>query len=251
MSLTTLGPAGGLGGHEFENYTVPSGYRIKEVHIFASSVVNAIQFATINGDHSTNYLPKIGGLGGEHFVFALDKDEYITGVSGRCGWYIDHLRIHTNRRVSPAYGGHGGEQDFYLSAPAGMQVIGLFGRADWFLDAVGLMADELPTAKAAPAKKAAPANKTPVQSGKASSKDLQKVEGIGPKISELLIAGGVPDLAALSQTPVSRLEEILSAAGKRYRLADPTTWPEQAALGAADDWDGLAALQDELKGGRR
>jgi hypothetical protein len=46
------------------------------------------------------------------------------------------------------------------------------------------------------------------------------------------------------------LREILAGAGRRFRLADPTTWPEQAALGAKGLWDDLAALQTRLKGGR-
>ena len=34
-------------------------------------------------------------------------------------------------------------------------------------------------------------------------------------------------------------------------MIDPSTWPEQASLAAAGEWDALQALQDELKGGRR
>jgi hypothetical protein len=36
----------------------------------------------------------------------------------------------------------------------------------------------------------------------------------------------------------------------RLRLANPTTWPDQAGLAAAGEWDRLKALQDGLKGGR-
>ena len=34
-------------------------------------------------------------------------------------------------------------------------------------------------------------------------------------------------------------------------MLDADTWPEQAKLAAAGDWDGLKKLQDELKGGKR
>ncbi|MBK9734764.1 MAG: hypothetical protein IPO92_07290 [Saprospiraceae bacterium] len=30
---------------------------------------------------------------------------------------------------------------------------------------------------------------------------------------------------SLAETPVSRIQEILTAAGSRYQLADPGTWP--------------------------
>jgi hypothetical protein len=35
------------------------------------------------------------------------------------------------------------------------------------------------------------------------------------------------------------------------RLADPTTWPEQAGIAAKGDWEALEQLQAMLKGGRR
>ena len=80
--------------------------------------------------------------------------------------------------------------------------------------------------------------------------DLTKVEGIGPKISEHLQNAGIKTFAALSAASFEQLRGILDNAGKRYRVHDPTTWPHQAALAAAEKWDELAQLQDELSGGR-
>jgi hypothetical protein len=48
---------------------------------------------------------------------------------------------------------------------------------------------------------------------------------------------------------VDRLRGILRESG--LRLADPGTWPEQAQLAAAGEWDAFQVLQQELKGGRR
>jgi hypothetical protein len=79
--------------------------------------------------------------------------------------------------------------------------------------------------------------------------DLTRIEGIGPKISRLLQAAGITNFAQLAATDVSRLEQIVREAG--ITIADPSTWPEQASLAAAGEWDVLEALQDELKGGRR
>ena len=79
--------------------------------------------------------------------------------------------------------------------------------------------------------------------------DLKVVEGIGPKIEGLLKADGINTWSDLAATDVDRLRSILEAAGSRYKLAEPRTWPQQASLAAAGDWSALKALQDDLKGG--
>lgn len=80
---------------------------------------------------------------------------------------------------------------------------------------------------------------------------LTRIEGIGPKISEVLQSAGITTFAQLAATEVNRIQEILEASDLNLRLADPTTWPEQAQLAAQGDWEALEKLQDELKGGRR
>jgi chromosome segregation ATPase len=81
--------------------------------------------------------------------------------------------------------------------------------------------------------------------------DLKIVEGIGPKIEKLLKDAGIPDLPALAATTEARLREILlETGGERYRIHDPSTWPEQARLAANGAWDALKEYQDYLSGGR-
>jgi predicted flap endonuclease-1-like 5' DNA nuclease len=80
--------------------------------------------------------------------------------------------------------------------------------------------------------------------------DLKKIEGIGPKIAELLTNAGIDTFAALGSSDVEKIKEVLDAAGSRYRIADPTTWPQQAQLAAEGKWDELKELQDKLDGGR-
>jgi len=80
--------------------------------------------------------------------------------------------------------------------------------------------------------------------------DLKVVEGIGPKIAELINEGGVTTWAGLAETPIERLQEILDAAGERYRIHDPGTWPRQADLLASAKWAEFKQLTDELDGGR-
>jgi predicted flap endonuclease-1-like 5' DNA nuclease len=82
--------------------------------------------------------------------------------------------------------------------------------------------------------------------------DLKVIEGVGPKISQVLQEAGVSTFAQLAATDADELQAILSAADPRLgRLADPGTWPDQAALAAKGDWEALKDLQGELRGGRR
>ncbi|MBK9256263.1 MAG: hypothetical protein IPM42_12310 [Saprospiraceae bacterium] len=80
--------------------------------------------------------------------------------------------------------------------------------------------------------------------------DLKAVEGIGPKIEELLNNAGINTWRSLSETSIDRIQAVLTAAGPRYSLADPGTWPKQAALAADGKWDELSAYQDYLQGGK-
>ncbi|MEZ0542438.1 hypothetical protein [Fibrella arboris] len=62
------------------------------------------------------------------------------------------------------------------------------------------------------------------------------VEGIGPEVAALLIAGGIHTFKQLANTPVERIREILEAAGQRYRIHDATEWPDRASrLQATND----------------
>jgi predicted flap endonuclease-1-like 5' DNA nuclease len=80
--------------------------------------------------------------------------------------------------------------------------------------------------------------------------DLTRIEGIGPKIQELLFGAKIYTWAALSKTDVARLKEILDAAGERFQMHEPKTWPEQAQLAAEGRWDELDKLQELLRAGR-
>ena len=106
--------------------------------------------------------------------------------------------------------------------------------------------------KEAPVKAEAPAKKEPAKKAASKSKgdDLRKIEGIGPKIAELLGNSGIDSFASLAEAEVEKLKEVLAEAGSRYKMHDPTTWPEQAKLAASDEWDQLKELQDRLKGGK-
>ena len=80
--------------------------------------------------------------------------------------------------------------------------------------------------------------------------DLKVIEGIGPKIEEILKAAGINNWGELAATEPGRLKEILEDAGDSYRMHNPYTWPLQARLAAAGRWDEFDQYKEELKGGR-
>ena len=84
----------------------------------------------------------------------------------------------------------------------------------------------------------------------AAKDDLKKVEGIGPKIEELLNKAGVHTFSQLAATSPDAVKAILTEAGNRYKTHDPTTWPRQAGLAAEGKWEELEKWQDELDGGK-
>ena len=86
---------------------------------------------------------------------------------------------------------------------------------------------------------------------KAGADDLEVVEGIGPKIAELLHADNIHSFKELALTSVERLRGLLDAAGPRFKLANPGTWPEQAKLLAAGEYVAFEKLRDELMAGIR
>lgn len=79
--------------------------------------------------------------------------------------------------------------------------------------------------------------------------DLERIEGIGPKIARALNAAGITTFAQLAALEPARISEILRES--KIRLAFTETWPEQARLAAEGKWDELKALQAQLTAGRQ
>lgn len=80
--------------------------------------------------------------------------------------------------------------------------------------------------------------------------DFRIIEGIGPKINQILQEKGITTFEELAQTPSTEIKEILLAAGSRYKMHDPTTWSMQADMVAQGKMEELAQWQQNLKGGR-
>jgi predicted flap endonuclease-1-like 5' DNA nuclease len=66
--------------------------------------------------------------------------------------------------------------------------------------------------------------------------DLTVIEGIGPKIADLLSNAGFSTWRALSGADPADLRRVLQEAGPRYRVHDPSKWPPQAGLLAQGRW---------------
>lgn len=107
------------------------------------------------------------------------------------------------------------------------------------------------SSKSAPSDTSFNANKAKaVIEKKVKQDDLKLVEGIGPKIAEHFIAGGISTWQELGNSTVEECQKILSDAGDRYTMHNPGTWPRQAKLMAEGKWEELKAWTDKLDGGK-
>ncbi len=86
---------------------------------------------------------------------------------------------------------------------------------------------------------------------KIAKDDLTIVEGIGPKIADILKKSRIGTWEELGRTNSAVIKAILlKEGGEGYAIHDPMTWPEQAKMAADGKWDLLKEYQEYLKGGR-
>lgn len=110
-------------------------------------------------------------------------------------------------------------------------------------------------AKKEEAKKAAPKSETKAPAKKAAPKkaakadDLKKIEGVGPKAAEAMVAAGLDTFAKVAKAKPEAIATILSEASSNLAHLVTDTWPKQAKLAADGKWDELKELQDRLDGG--
>ena len=86
--------------------------------------------------------------------------------------------------------------------------------------------------------------------GERSRDNLQRVEGIGPRIDQALQQSGINTFRDLSRASEQRLRAALEAAGLSF-APSLTSWAEQATLLARGDEEGFKALAARLVSGRR
>jgi len=86
---------------------------------------------------------------------------------------------------------------------------------------------------------------------KLKKNNLQVVEGIGPKMDALLKKNGITNWADLSTKTFDELRGLLDKENPtRYKIINPTTWPEQAGLAAKGKFEELILLQKDLDTGK-
>jgi len=77
--------------------------------------------------------------------------------------------------------------------------------------------------------------------------DLQKIDGIGPKMAEVLKEAGITNFVQIANSKVEDLEAILAEAGSTYKRFNPAPWIEQAKFAVVGDWEGLNAWLEANK----
>ncbi len=75
--------------------------------------------------------------------------------------------------------------------------------------------------------------------------NLQFIEGIGPKMNEVLNENGVRSWSKLADMSRNDLKNILAKYGDKYQIIEPGDWPRQAKYAAEEDWDGLIKYQSD------
>jgi hypothetical protein len=138
-----VGPVGGEGGTEFADKPLPSGARVVGVKIRHGRWIDGIELLYKTADGKEEGLGWHGGQGGEEETFLLEDGEFITGITGKAGTYIDSLTIVTNKRKSKTFGGDGGDNTFDLQK-SGDHVTGLYGHSGPFLDQIGIFVEKKP-----------------------------------------------------------------------------------------------------------
>ncbi|MBZ5497514.1 MAG: hypothetical protein LAP85_14020 [Acidobacteriia bacterium] len=193
QQLSATDIVGGRGGDEFSDFQPPAGARVIEVRIRSGDKIDSVQMMYALADGRSVQGPRHGGSGGGLNTFRLDPDEYIIGLSGRCGDQVDSLRIHSNKRTSALFGGRGGNRDYRIDVPAGYQAVGFAGRAGDLMDAIGLIYTPVPRRRAilsptqvAPARFA----QTQLAGGRGGNPFSDQEAPEGARIAEVRVRGG-------------------------------------------------------------
>jgi len=112
-----------------------------------------------------------------------------------------------------------------------------------------IAADAKPTAKKVTAKTtAAPkvaATTTEAPKTTSLKVDLKLIEGIGPKLEELLVDAGYKTYADIAKADVADLQKVLENAGSRFKMHNSTSWPLQARFARDGKFEALKSWQEK------
>ena len=155
-------------------------------------------------------------------VMEQDKDHFIAEVELPVGKSYQYRYLIDNHKWENDW-----EADDYIQTPFGVK------------NSVVIISD-LP-------KKVVASRKQVSKTQKATKDDFRIIDGIGPKIAQILKDNGISSFEKLSGLAPSEIQEVLITAGNRYKAYDPTAWPQQAKLAAQGELEALKSLQKELK----
>jgi large subunit ribosomal protein L4 len=110
-------------------------------------------------------------------------------------------------------------------------------------------APKVEAVKAAPVETPAPVVEAP-KAAASTQDDLKRIEGIGPKINDALIAAGIDTFVKLEKASEESLKAALETAGLRF-APSLGTWAEQSGFLVRGDEAGFKALTDSLTAGRK
>ncbi|MEL7244936.1 MAG: jacalin-like lectin [Cyanobacteria bacterium J06573_2] len=132
---------GKFGGVPFCDH-VKNVAQISRVTIRSRGWVDGIQVHWTMKDGSSKSGGYHGGSGGIQDSFTLDPNEKITKISGRIGDYVDQLTFHTSKERKYGPYGNGKGKEFSIDIPENSELIGFFGRAEKYLDGIGVLIRE-------------------------------------------------------------------------------------------------------------
>ncbi len=153
-TVTTYGSIyGGPSGFQFNDAgNIPNEAKVTGIKINYGSLIDDIAFSW-NGFLSKSH--GIANKGGMPKTFNLGPSEYITAIRGYAGRdqyqtsdVICKITIITNQRSLGTYGmlrfpnGAPVNDNFSLLAPNSHEIVGIYGRADRFLNAIGILVRE-------------------------------------------------------------------------------------------------------------
>lgn len=140
------GPSGGTGGRTFDHWTESEGRKdISRVWMSRDGPMKcfAVEYRDRQASGGSKLFLKVDNCKDKPvFVPALElePDEYMIGISGKYGAYIDSMTIHTNKGKTLSFGGPGGGAAvFGYTAPSGQMIVGFFGKAGDALDSIGVL----------------------------------------------------------------------------------------------------------------
>lgn len=85
---------------------------------------------------------------------------------------------------------------------------------------------------------------------KITKDDLQKIEGIGPKIESVLNMNDIHTFKVLHKKDRNTLKNYLENAGPQFKMHEPASWPHQAGMAARGEWNDLRVYQEFMDSGR-